>query len=134
MIVLDASSIVELLRGSAAGARVRATVSAHKGDVHLPHLAFPETGSVLRSLVARQEMDVRQASDAVRDLTRLAGARYPAEPLLVRMWELRHNLSMYDANYVALAERLRAPLLTCDTRIARANGHHAVVEVVPVDG
>ena len=68
-----------------------------------------------------------QALDQVvpRALTHLAGLpirRMPLPPLLDRMWELRHNITAYDAAYVALAERLEAVLVTCDARLAAAGG------------
>jgi len=69
----------------------------------------------------------RQALD---DLLDLPLTRYPHEPLLERIWALRNNLTAYDAAYVALAEALDAPLVTCDGRMASAAGHHAAVEVV----
>lgn len=50
------------------------------------------------------------------------------------MWELRHNVTAYDAAYIALAEHLRIPLITCDQRIASSTGHHAEIELYPVDG
>ena len=56
--------------------------------------------------------------------------RYPHAPLLCRIWDLRSNLTAYDAAYVALAEALRARLLTADTRLAEAPGHHAEIELV----
>ena len=72
----------------------------------------------------------RRADEAIDDLMDLPMARYPHVVLLPRVWQLRHGLSAYDALYVALAELLDAPLLTCDSRIASAPGHHAVVEVI----
>jgi len=56
--------------------------------------------------------------------------RYPHQPFLVRIWELRRNLNAYDAAYIALAEALRAPLVTCDRALASAPGHRAIVEVI----
>ena len=64
------------------------------------------------------------------DLLELSLTRYPHDVLLFRVWELRDNLTAYDAAYVALAEALDAPLVTCDGKIASASGHHARVEVV----
>jgi predicted nucleic acid-binding protein len=62
-------------------------------------------------------------------LSDLPLSRYPHDVLLPRVWELRHNLTAYDAVYVALAEALDAPLLTCDRRLAAARGHHARVDL-----
>ena len=66
----------------------------------------------------------------IEDLLELSLTRYPHDVLLFRVWELRDNLTAYDAAYVALAEALDAPLVTCDGKIASASGHHARVEVV----
>ena len=69
----------------------------------------------------------REALDDLRDLPLI---RYPHDFVLSRIWELRHNLTAYDATYVALAEALEVPLVTCDRSIAVAPGHHARVEVI----
>jgi predicted nucleic acid-binding protein len=63
------------------------------------------------------------------DFADLAIVRYPHVPLADRMWGLRHNVTAYDAAFMALAEVLRIPLLTCEARSARASGHAATVEV-----
>lgn len=72
-----------------------------------------------------------RASDALTDLAELAIVRYPHVPLADRMWELRHDMTAYDAAFVVLAEILQVPLITCDARLARAPGHRATVEVFP---
>lgn len=133
MIVLDAAAIVELLRATSAGGQVKDRLEDEDGDAHVPYLAATEAASALHSLVARRELAADRAELLIGVLADLPGKRYPAEPLLARMWELRQNLSMYDAHYVALAEALRAPLLTCDGRMARASGHRAVVEFIDVN-
>jgi predicted nucleic acid-binding protein len=56
--------------------------------------------------------------------------RYTHEPLLQRIWELRHNMTAYDAAYVALAEALNAPLITCDARLSKAPGTRATIELI----
>jgi predicted nucleic acid-binding protein len=70
-----------------------------------------------------------RAADVRRDFADLALVRYPHEPLSERVWELRHNLTAYDATFVALAEALGVPLVTCDARLASAPGHAASVEL-----
>jgi predicted nucleic acid-binding protein len=65
----------------------------------------------------------------VQDLLDLRVTRYPHFALLPRIWQLRHNLSTYDAAYVVLAEKLGSPLITRDARLAAAPGHVAQVEV-----
>ena len=75
-------------------------------------------------------MSDARGHEALRDFLDLPLARYPHDFLLPRVWELRHNLTAYDAVYVALAEALGASLVTCDANIAAAPGHHAQVDVV----
>ena len=70
-----------------------------------------------------------RAADARTDFSDLAIVRYPHVSLADRMWELRNNVTAYDAAFIALAEALGVPLVTCDTRLARAPGHAAIVEV-----
>jgi predicted nucleic acid-binding protein len=69
------------------------------------------------------------AADARLDLAALPLRRYPHGPFVERAWELRHNVSAYDAMYVALAELLDVPLVTCDASLARAQGVRAQIEV-----
>ena len=125
--VLDASAVVEYLRWSPAGARLAQMLLEGDADLHLPHLCPVEVASAFRSMVARAEMGAARAEAALDDLAELAASRHPVEPLLPRIWELRHNMTAYDATYVALAEVLTATLVTADRRLARGAG--AVVEV-----
>jgi predicted nucleic acid-binding protein len=99
------------------------------GDLNAPHLIDVEVIHALRRLVAAGELTEDRASDVRSDFAELAIVRYAHHPLADRMWELRHGLSTYDAAFVALAEALDVPLLTCDGRLARAGGHHARVEL-----
>lgn len=69
------------------------------------------------------------ATVARSDLASMPVVLYPHRPLMERIWELRHTLSAYDASYVALAELLPAPLVTCDARLARSSGHSAEIEL-----
>jgi predicted nucleic acid-binding protein len=95
-----------------------------------PELIDLEVLSVYRRLTSAGRMAPRRASSAVRDLFELPLQRAPHAPLLDRCWELRENLTIYDAAYVALAERLEALLVTSDTRLARAPGVRCAVEVI----
>ena len=99
------------------------------GTLHAPHLIDVEVTHALRSLVARGDLSGNRASDARMDASDLRIARYPHLPLLARAWELRDTLSAYDAVYVALAEILPAPLVTCDARLAKTSGHNAEIEL-----
>ena len=99
-------------------------------DVHIPHLASIETASVIRGWARAGRVDMSEAADAMDRLSELAAERYDHEPFLSRVWELRHNLTAYDALYVALAEALDAPLVTCDARLGRAPLTDVTIEVI----
>jgi predicted nucleic acid-binding protein len=99
-------------------------------ELAVPHLVDTEVLSALRALVGRRELTTQQGSAAVDLYGQLELVRFPAENLRSRIWGLRHNLSAYDATYVALAESLGSNLLTTDTRIAAAPGTSCVIEVV----
>lgn len=100
------------------------------GDVHLPHLAVVETASVLRRALLQHRVTSARAVMALDDLERFDAVRHPHDPYLRRVWQLRDNVSAYDAVYVALAEALDAPLITCDARLARAPLPGVEIELV----
>ena len=93
------------------------------------HLLDVEFMQVLRRLVREGKLTPKRAREAIQDLADLRITRYAPVLLLERIWELRQNLSAYDAAYVTLAEKLQAPLITRDRRIAAAPGHKAKIEV-----
>jgi len=95
-----------------------------------PDLLRIEVTSVLRRHLHVGRLTVDQASAAVADLADLPVRGFPTAPLLARVWNLRDNLSPYDACYVALAEALATPLLTADHRLAKAPGIHCHVETI----
>jgi len=131
--VLDASAVVEWLLQTAKADAVEARAlfkTTTSQQWHAPHLLDVEVAQALRRLVAAGQVSTPRASQALDDLRDLPLIRYPHDWLLGRIWELRHNLTAYDAAYVALAEALERPLITCDARIAAAPGHHARVDVV----
>lgn len=97
--------------------------------LHAPHLLDVEVVQVLRRFERLGTIDADRAEEALADLRALRLVRHAHEPFLDRVWALRHNLSAYDALYVALAEGLPAPLVTLDRRMADAPGHGAVVRV-----
>lgn len=118
-LVLDASVVAELLVSSKAGRRVVPHLHGDD-DLHMPHLMAVEVASVLRAWMRRGEIDRDRAEGALEDLAAFPAERWPAEPLLPRIWELRDNLSAYDAVYIALAETISANLLSADERLGRA--------------
>ena len=130
MIVLDASALVELVLGTASGRGIAARVADPAVSLHAPHLADVEVAQTLRRYTRDGELDALDARAALDDFRALDLQRHAHEPLLDRVWELRENLSAYDAVYVALAEALDAVLLTCDGRLARAPSFAARVELV----
>jgi len=130
MIVLDASAAIEWILRTEAGGAIARRILSSGGSLHAPHLVDLEVASALRKHVALHGLIPRRAQEALQDFLRLNLRRYPHAPLLPRVWELRANLTAYDAAYVALAEALGATLLTCDGKIAAAAGHRAKVEVV----
>lgn len=129
MIVLDASAAVDWLLRTPAGQRIEERIYARRETLHSVHLLDVEIAQVLRRMVRDGTLTLRRAEEAIEDLAALRIARYAPALLLPRIWRLRHNLSSYDAAYVALAEKIDAPLITRDRRIAAAPGHAASVEV-----
>ena len=117
MNVVDAGVVVALVAGGLDPDRLGAE------DLAAPHLLDTEVTHALRGLVLRGALTDEQAALAMTGFAELEIARYPADWLRPRMWALRHNLSAYDATYVALAEMTAATsLLTTDARLANAPG------------
>ena len=129
MIVLDASAAVDWLLQTPAGQRIEDRIYSRNETLHTPHLLDLEVIQVLRRLARQGVVAVRRADEAVRDLLDLRITRYPHLVLLPRIWQLRHNLSAYDAAYIVLAEQLGAALVTRDSRLASASGHAAPIEL-----
>lgn len=130
MIVVDASALIELLLPSDAAEAVAARLFDSGSSVAAPYLVDVETAQVLRRYARTGEIDGRHGREALADLVDMPIRRYPHDILLPRIWDLRHNLTAYDAAYVALAEALDAPLVTCDRRLAGASGHGAEIELL----
>ena len=129
MIVLDASAAVDWLLQTSAGQRIENRIYSRNETLHAPHLLDLEVTQVLRRLALQAVVSVHRANEAVRDLLDLRITRYPHLLLLPRIWQLRHNVSAYDAAYIVLAEKLAAPLVTRDGRLASASGSGATVEL-----
>lgn len=130
MIVIDASVVVEALLNTPSGLLIGARLLAEDESLHTPHLLDIEVAQVLRRYARSGVLDASHAMKALEVFAALPFIRYPHHTLLRRIWELRHNLTAYDAAYVALAEALGAPLLTRDAALASASGHRARIELV----
>jgi predicted nucleic acid-binding protein len=129
MIVVDASVIVTALADDGDdGDRVRERLRGER--LVAPHLIDLEVVSAWRRLAAAGQLDDRRAALAMADLGALRIERAPHQSLVQRCWELRANLTVYDASYVALAEAIDAVLLTGDQRLAEAPGVRCSVEVM----
>ena len=140
--VVDASLLVGALTGSGREGRW-CEAALERPAIAAPELALAETANILRRLELSGAISPLEATAALRELLRLdtsanSGGRwtaaiecYPFGPFAERVWELRANLTVYDAWYVALAEALDWPLLTLDRRISRASGPRCEVIVPP---
>lgn len=129
--VVDASAIVAFLafddpRGRHVGARLR------KGDAfYAPTILDYEVLGALRGLARKDErVDDNYVEECIRDLELMPVRREDIAPLRRRIWGLRHNLTVYDAAYVALAEKLNATLVTCDEKFTRSTGVGCQIETI----
>ncbi|MGH7537142.1 MAG: type II toxin-antitoxin system VapC family toxin [Gemmatimonadales bacterium] len=127
--MLDASAVVELLVAPGGGTHVARRIGFDR-SLHAPAILDLEVAHTIRRLCALRELAETRGHAAIADLGDLPVRRYPHTPLLERVWQLRRNLTAYDAAYVALAEALAAPLVTRDRRLAASRGHRARVELV----
>jgi predicted nucleic acid-binding protein len=122
VIVLDASGAIDWLLQTAVGQRIETRIYSRGESLHAPHLLDLEVAQVLRRLVREVAVSAPRADEALQDLLDLRITRYPHFIFLPHIWRLRHNLSAYDAAYVALTEQLGATLVTRDARLAAACG------------
>ncbi len=125
MIVLDASAAVLALLNDGDARRSLANEA-----VAIPHLADSEVTQALRAQVLRGQIGADDAGAALARWMRLGLRRYGVVGLIARLWELRDNLTAYDATYVALAEVLACELVTADARLAQAPGPTCAITVV----
>lgn len=130
MIVVDASALLEFLLQTELGARVEDRLFRDDDELHAPHLIDVEIVQGLRRLVRTGELASGRAEEAIADLTDLDLHRHAHLDLLGRGWKLRDNITVYDAMYVVLGEALEAPIVTCDSPLAKAPGHRARIEVI----
>jgi predicted nucleic acid-binding protein len=129
MIVADASALFQVLDQGGNSAAVDARLFGRPEPICVPHLVDAEIASVLRTHLLLGRIAGSRARAMLRDFLDLALIRFPHADLLSRVFELAHTLTAYDALYVALAESLAAPLITCDRRLARACAGIIAVEV-----
>ena len=133
MLVVDASVLaVALADDGRDGDKARARLRGER--LAAPELIDVEVASVLRGRLAGGHLDIRRAELALADLADLPVLRASHRPLLTRCWELRANLTVYDAAYVALALALDSDLLTGDARLANAPGPRCRIEILRSDG
>ena len=132
MIVADASVVVDMFlrTGSPAGESL-ARRFAYRETVCAPHLLDAEVGQTLRGLALRGEMSVARAGASLDDLVRLPIQRIPHTVLISRAFAFRSNVTVYDGLYLALAEILGAPLISCDAALRDVPGCMATVEILP---
>jgi predicted nucleic acid-binding protein len=128
VLVADTSAVLEAIAALDAPPGLIERL-ADDGDLHAPHLIDTELLDALRRMSLAGQISDERAEDARSDFAELALVRYSGQPLNDRVWELRHNVTAYDATFIALAEALSAPLITCDARLASAPGHNAQIEL-----
>ena len=128
--VLDAAAAIELLLNTSRGQALAARLADETIAIHAPHLIDVEIAQVLRRYVEHKTLSEQRASLALEHWRKLQVARYPHEPFLGGIWELRNNFSAYDSVYVALAEALSTTLLTSDQKLARAPNPGVQIELL----
>ncbi len=129
MLVVDASVIAPVV-ADAGPDGVRFRQRLHSEQVAAPDLLRVAVLSVICRQLRFGTLDVTQAEQAVTDLLDLPITVYPTAPLLLRCWQLRDNLTAYDACYIALAETLGSSVLTADARLSRAPGTRCAIETI----
>jgi predicted nucleic acid-binding protein len=131
LIVLDASAVIDLLLGLPPHAATTAElVRKHAPHLFAPHLLDAEVAQVLRRRVIRGHLSATDAVTSLDALEMLPITRYPHLPFVARAFDLRDNVTMYDALYLVLAEALGASLVTRDSALASVPGCRAQVRVL----
>lgn len=128
MIVLDASAAVELVLATPPGVAVARRVRGE--TVHTPAHFDVEVIGAIRRAVARRLITDHEGLVTVADFQSLPLRRWPTKPFVQRAYQLRSTHTVADGMYVALAEGLAAPLITCDGRLAQSHGHDAEIELI----
>ena len=125
--VLDASAMIELFVRDETNPDLRRRVLTGSGVA--PELIDLESANVVRKMVLRRDIAAAEAHEALGEIRDSPVTRISHRPLIGRVWELRDNITAYDAAYVALAELCGVPILTCDAKLARSSGHDAEIEL-----
>lgn len=121
MNVLDASVVTDAVAVAGGPGDVARRLVAAEARLHVPAVLGAEVASALRAMLRRGDLDAGEARSALLRATAMRARRYPFEPFVARVWELRDTVTVYDAWYAALAEMLDAPLVTADERLRRSN-------------
>jgi predicted nucleic acid-binding protein len=129
VLVLDASVVLEMCLDTSVGRRAQTALTRDE-SLHAPHLIDIEVLQVLRRMVLSRALSTSLAEDALKTFGLMSLTRHEHVPLMRRVWQLRESISAYDATYIALAEGLAAPLLTCDAKLSRAHGHRARIRLL----
>jgi predicted nucleic acid-binding protein len=130
MIVADASVVLEVLLRTKRGLKIESRFFSPRETLHAPHLIDLEVCQVLRRYLHNKDLTSERAAAAIEDFQSMRIFRYPHHMFLDRIWELRNNMTAYDAAYVAIAETIGAPLLTTDRRLASTSNHSAQIEFI----
>ena len=128
MIVVDASVLVALLTHDDVSPVVARL--GRSAEWHAPVTVDAEVLHALRRQWVADVLSAKAADQAVIAFHDIPITRHPVHPLVPRMWQLRQNVTAYDAAYIALAETLNLPLVTRDARLARSSGHNATVDLL----
>jgi len=129
MMVVDASAVVEVLLQTERGTQIEERLFVPGETLHVPHLIDIEVAHAMRRAWLQGLVEEEGAEEALDDLAAWSLIRYPHDLFLPRIWSLRHNVTAYDAAYIALAETLEVTLLTCDARLASSSGHDVRIEI-----
>jgi predicted nucleic acid-binding protein len=130
IVVVDNSALIEIVAGAPKDPQLLRRLATTTGCA--PEVIDAEALNTLRRMMLRGDLTDEQATVALHRVADAPIRRISLRPLLTTAWRMRHAIAGSDALYVALAERLDAPLITCDARLAGSNGHKAKIELYPV--
>lgn len=128
--VVDASALIEVLLQSPSAPLIEERILGSGQVLHAPHLVDLEVMQVLRRYEAKGTLTRDRSRAALSVFLAFPMRRWAHAPLVPRIWDLRNNLTAYDASYIALAEAVDEPLITCDRALATAPGHRARIELM----